>query len=38
MYIMKFNSTGSALDYATLAGGKYDEAVLLNRSADLALA
>jgi hypothetical protein len=24
-YIMKFNSTGTALDYATLVGGEYDE-------------
>ena len=25
-FVMKFNSTGTALDYATLVGGKYDEA------------
>jgi hypothetical protein len=24
-YVMKFNSTGTALDYATLVGGKYDD-------------
>jgi hypothetical protein len=25
-FVMKFNSTGTALDYATLVGGKYDDA------------